>query len=102
MPGEGVFLQSGDGLTVLVQRDYDSEALLQIALAAHPEVLAGPTTTGEAEGRLLLVRREMGVPSVQEGSNTFSLDHLFGPVSLIWPHRDGLIWPHLRHAGDLL
>ena len=24
-----------------------------------------------------------------------------GPVSLIWPHRDGLIWPHLRHAGDL-
>ena len=22
-----------------------------------------------------------------------------GPVSLIWPHRDGLIWPHLRHAG---
>ena len=25
-----------------------------------------------------------------------------GPVSLIWPHRDGLIWLHLRHAGDLL
>jgi len=25
-----------------------------------------------------------------------------GPVSLIWPHRDGLIWPHLRHAGCLL
>ncbi len=25
-----------------------------------------------------------------------------GPVSLIWPHRDGLTWPHFRHAGDLL
>ncbi len=25
-----------------------------------------------------------------------------GPVTLIWPHRDGLIWPHLRHAGVLL
>ncbi|MBC7630428.1 transposase [Aeromicrobium sp.] len=25
-----------------------------------------------------------------------------GPVSLIWPHRVGLMWPHLRHAGDLL
>ncbi len=25
-----------------------------------------------------------------------------GPVSLIWPHCDGLIWPHLRHAGALL
>jgi RNA-directed DNA polymerase len=27
---------------------------------------------------------------------------LGGPVSLIWPHRDGLIWPHLRHARGLL
>jgi len=25
-----------------------------------------------------------------------------GPVSLIWPHCDGLIWPHFRHAGALL
>jgi len=25
-----------------------------------------------------------------------------GPVSLIWPHCDGLIWPHLRHAGAVL
>ena len=25
-----------------------------------------------------------------------------GPVSLIWPHRDGLIWLHFRHAGNLL
>jgi hypothetical protein len=27
---------------------------------------------------------------------------LTGPVSLIWPRRDGLIWPHLRHAGGLV
>ncbi len=26
----------------------------------------------------------------------------FGPVSLNWPHRDGLMWPHLRHARVLL
>ena len=25
-----------------------------------------------------------------------------GRVSLIWPHCDGLIWPHLRHAGAVL
>jgi len=25
-----------------------------------------------------------------------------GRVSLIWPHCDGLIWPHFRHAGALL
>ncbi|WP_146220443.1 hypothetical protein [Geodermatophilus normandii] len=28
-------------------------------------------------GRLLLIRREMGVPSAQDGGGTFSLDHLF-------------------------
>jgi len=26
---------------------------------------------------------------------------IFGPVSLIWPHRDGLSWRHFRHAGCL-
>lgn len=24
---------------------------------------------------------------------------LTGNDTLIWPHRDGLIWPRLRHAG---
>jgi hypothetical protein len=27
---------------------------------------------------------------------------LSGSVSLSWPHRDGLIWPHRRHAGAYL
>ena len=27
---------------------------------------------------------------------------IYGRVSLIWPHCDGLIWPHLRHAGAVL
>jgi len=29
-------------------------------------------------------------------------DLVAGPVSLNWPHRDGLMWPHLRHARVLL
>jgi len=29
-------------------------------------------------------------------------EELVGRVSLVWPHCDGLIWPHLRHAGALL
>jgi hypothetical protein len=77
MAADGIFLQSGPGLTVLEQRDYDSESLLQEALAKYPEVLAGPTTLGDGEARLLLVRREMRVPRVQDGAGTFSLDHLF-------------------------
>ena len=77
MAAEGIFLQSSGRLTVLEQRDYDSEAVLQKALADFPEVLAGPTTTGEGDSRLLLVRREMGVPSAESGPALLSLDHLF-------------------------
>ena len=62
---------------MLTDRPYDSEAILQEALALYPEVIAGPTTAGRRDARLLLVRREMGVPSQESGSNTFSLDHLF-------------------------
>jgi hypothetical protein len=77
MPAEGIFLRSGDGLTVLKQTGYDSEAILQTALAQYPEFLAGPTTTGDDEARLLLIRREMQVPSGQDKPGAFSLDHLF-------------------------
>ncbi|MCW2903274.1 MAG: hypothetical protein JWO67_5539 [Streptosporangiaceae bacterium] len=77
MSAEGIFLRSGDGLTVLKQTGYDSEAILQTALAQYPEFLAGPTTTGDDEARLLLIRREMQVPGGQEKPGTFSLDHLF-------------------------
>ena len=56
---------------------YETEDVLQRALAEHPEVIAGPTTAGEGEGKLLLVRREMGVPGAEGGPTTWSLDHLF-------------------------
>jgi len=77
MSVESIFLQSGEGLTLLERRAYESEALLQAALAQFPAVLAGSTTTGDAEARLLLVRREMSVSSTEDVPGTFSLDHLF-------------------------
>lgn len=77
MSGDGIFLTSGHNLVVLGQQPYESEAVLQQALAEHPEVIAGPTTAGAEAGRLLLVRREMGVPNSEGGSNVWSLDHLF-------------------------
>ncbi len=77
MAGDGIFLAIGGALTVLEQADYDSEAVLQIALAQFPEVIAGPSTTGVSEARLLLIRREMGIPSAQGAGSTWSLDHLF-------------------------
>ncbi|NMM17240.1 MAG: hypothetical protein HHJ14_08940 [Cellulomonas sp.] len=77
MSPEGIFLQSVDGLTLLEQRAYESEALLQAALAQFPEVIAGLTTAGGIEPRLMLVSREMVVASADDVPGAFSLDHLF-------------------------
>lgn len=76
MTSAGIFLQTASGLVVLDQTPYDTEAVLQEALAMHPEVIAGPTTAGTG-GRLLLVNREIGVPSAETTARAFSLDHLF-------------------------
>jgi hypothetical protein len=75
--GAGIFLIRGGDLVVLDRRAYDSEDLLQAALAEFPAVLAGGTTAAGDSPRLLLVRREMGVPSAEGGSATWSLDHRF-------------------------
>lgn len=77
MDATGIFLRVGDELTLLEETPYDSEDLLQVALAKFPEVLAGPTTEGSGDARLMLVSREMGVPSTEQGAANFSLDHLF-------------------------
>lgn len=77
MSGDGIFLTSGSDLVVLSQQPYASEDVLQHALAEHPEVIAGPSTTGIDGGNLLLVRREMGVPASEGGGAIWSLDHLF-------------------------
>jgi len=77
MSAEGIFLQVGGELELLREQQYDSESVLQEALARYPGVLAGPTTEGDGDGRLLLISRETGVPSVEHGARTFSLDHLF-------------------------
>lgn len=77
MTTDGVFLIEGSSLTVLIESPYETEDVLQKALADFPAVLAGGATTGEGERRLLLIRREKGVPTAAAGSSVFSLDHLF-------------------------
>ena len=74
---DGIFLTSGTDLVVLTQQPYVKEDVLQRALAEHPDVIAGPTTSGARSGNLLLVRREMGVPGAEGGGAIWSLDHLF-------------------------
>ncbi len=77
MQSDSIFLRSASGLAKLDNTAYDSEAVLQEALALYPEVIAGSTTAGAGEGRLMLIRREMPVPSAAVGGPGFSLDHLF-------------------------
>ena len=60
---------------MLAPQPYESEALLQKALALYPVVLDGSTTTGQT--RLLLVKQEMGIPMSAGADDSLSLDHLF-------------------------
>jgi len=77
MDSDAIFLKVGAELMLLNEAPYATENVLQQALAEHPEVIAGPTTAGGDTGRLLLVRREIGVPGTLDGARVWSLDHLF-------------------------
>jgi hypothetical protein len=74
----GIFLiQSGGDLVEMTEQPYDSEDVLQELLAKYPNLLAGDQMDGAAPRRWLLISREMGVPSEEEGGDRWSLDHLF-------------------------
>ena len=75
---EGIYLVKADGsLVELKQQPYDSEALLQELLARYPNLLGGNTISPVPANKWLLVKREMGIPDVQDGASRWSLDHLF-------------------------
>lgn len=70
-----VFTVSSSGmLTELTQSEFDNESIFQELLAKYPEVLG--LTTG-AEQKLLLLKREQGVPDADGAGNRWSIDHLF-------------------------
>src|SRR5947208_12743767 len=74
----GIFLiQSGGDLVEMIEQPYDTEDMLQELLAKYPNLLAGDQMDGAAPRRWLLISREMGVPSEEEGGDRWSLDHLF-------------------------
>jgi hypothetical protein len=74
----GIFLIQSDGdLVEMKEQDYDSEDVLQELLAKYPNLLAGDQVDRTTPRRWLLISREMGVPSQEEGSDRWSLDHLF-------------------------
>ena len=77
MTDEIYLIGQDDKLVEMRAQDYDSESLLQHLLAEYPNLLAGNQIDSSAPRRWLLVRREMGVPSDEDGGNRWAVDHLF-------------------------
>lgn len=74
----GMYLIQDDGrLVEMNEWAYDSEDLLQGLLATYPNLLAGDQIDRTSPRRWLLVSREMGVPSEEDGGGRWSVDHLF-------------------------
>jgi hypothetical protein len=74
----GIYLIEKNGnLVKLQERSYDSEARLQELLARYPSLLAGDQMETAEPRRWVLVAREMGLPSEEDGSDRWSVDHLF-------------------------
>jgi hypothetical protein len=70
-------IQQGGKLQAMSEQPYNNEDILQKLLEDYPELLGGDQVDSEAPRRLLLISREYGVPGEENGSDRWSLDHLF-------------------------
>jgi hypothetical protein len=77
MSGGIYLLRDDDQLVEMVERPYESEAVLQQLLAKHPSLLAGDQLQGASPRRWVLVAREASLPSDEDGGGRWSVDHLF-------------------------
>ncbi|MEI8002981.1 MAG: hypothetical protein WCG94_01460 [Methanothrix sp.] len=73
-----VFLIQADGqLVEMSEESYGSEADFQELLAKYPNLLAGNQINDAQPRRWLLISREAALPSEENGSDRWSVDHLF-------------------------
>jgi hypothetical protein len=70
-----IFLRHGGSFVPMRERQYEAEDLLQALIAEHPQILA-EDEAGERSA-WVLVKREVGVADSVEGTDRWSLDHLF-------------------------
>ena len=75
--GRIYLLEENGTLQSLSKKPYASEDLLQTLLEDYPDLLAGEQIDEAAPRRWLLVSREVGVPGEEDGTDRWSLDHLF-------------------------
>ena len=75
--GDTIYLVSDGGdLQRVPRHHYESEDLLQTLIEKYPEVLAGDQMGADEAVRLVLVKREAGVPDGEGASARWSVDHL--------------------------
>ncbi|MDR1052268.1 MAG: hypothetical protein LBP95_14650 [Deltaproteobacteria bacterium] len=72
-----IFVLNGGEITELHEALYENEDLFQSLIERYPNILAGEQINPEAPRKWVLIAREMGVPSEMNGSDKWSLDHLF-------------------------
>jgi hypothetical protein len=78
MMDSGIYLLQADNVLVRMnETPYEAESLLQILLERHPDLLAGDQIDPFAPRRWLLIEREAGIPGSHDGSDWWSVDHLF-------------------------
>lgn len=70
-------IQEGDTLQPMSEEPYLSEDRFQTLLEKYPDLLAGDQIDEIRPRRWLLVSREVGVPSEDNSTGRWSLDHLF-------------------------
>ena len=76
MPGVFV-LNDANTLVSLEAAHFASEDDFQVLPAKFPELLAGDQIDPSNPRRWVLIRREIAIPSDENGGGRWSLDHLF-------------------------
>jgi len=74
----GIFLLQDNGQVVdMRQQPFQSEEFLQQLISEHPELLVGDQIGSSSPRRFLLISREMGLASEENGGERWAIDHLF-------------------------
>lgn len=72
-----MYLVHGEELIEMTEQTYGLESHLQEWIAQHPALLAGDQMNTENPRRLMLIGRELGIPSELDGWGRWPIDHLF-------------------------
>lgn len=70
-------LDDKQNLIELSEQEFEAEKHFQELLEKHPQLISGNQINPDNPRKWLLISREVGVPNQEDGSNVFSLDHLF-------------------------